>query len=573
MRDRPAALDRAGHLADLGDVAASRSALPGLVHQPDVDEEVDVVRDLAVGLVDGEHAALRHPRREPVHRRVRRVGVRRAQRSRTGLHRLEHRRRLAAADLAHDQPGQVLAQRLGHQVGDRELADARAGRQSRRDRPGPAARGCSPARAAGGSSARSRSPGCRTARSAGIELISARSSVVLPAPWSPEMTMDLRASTAASRNGATSSGIRPPVDQVRQGHVGQQVLPDHDAGPVGEPEADRVQPEALPEREGHGRVGVVERSGRLAVLTEEPDGVDQLLVAVGDRRHLLAATVAVLHDHRVPAVDLDVLHVGQLQQRLQPTVAEDGVLDGVRRRPAPGWATRARHLRGAASGRGRRPPGGSRTAPSAAGRRRPSARPVRRSWLSPSSVMAADACRRRIDHLAPSRPGPAALREPIRPDLARRRRRRSACCATRVGPDVVGGVGSTVVGAECGMSSSAGRPVGGFVDHDQLRTRSAVRCRRRTSMSAALCSDLASGELVESAAAGAGRRRGGRRGSGSCAIVAMHRQPERLADLPAAVGVVGADHDEAGSLCSGGRLGLIDQAPAGGRGRTSPSAG
>ena len=43
---------------------------------------------------------------------------------------------------------------------------------------------------------------------------------------------------------------------------------------------------------------------------------------------LLAAAVAVLDDHGVPAVDLDVLHVRQLQQRLQPAVAEDGVLDG-----------------------------------------------------------------------------------------------------------------------------------------------------------------------------------------------------------------------------------------------------
>jgi hypothetical protein len=39
-------LDGPGDLADLGDVAPAYAALPGLVDQPDVDQEVDVVGDL-----------------------------------------------------------------------------------------------------------------------------------------------------------------------------------------------------------------------------------------------------------------------------------------------------------------------------------------------------------------------------------------------------------------------------------------------------------------------------------------------------------------------------------------------
>lgn len=88
-----------------------------------------------------------------------------------------------------------------------------------------------------------------------------------------------------------------------------------------------MQPEALAQRERHGRMRVVERSRGRVVLTQEADRLDQLVVAVGDRRHLLASTVAVLHDDRAPPMDLDVLHVRQVQQRLQAAIAEDGVLD------------------------------------------------------------------------------------------------------------------------------------------------------------------------------------------------------------------------------------------------------
>ena len=114
--------------------------------------------------------------------------------------------------------------------------------------------------------------------------------------------------------------------QIGQRHVGEDVLADHHAGPVRQAEPDGVQTEAVAESEGHGRVRVVERPRGLVVLAQEADGLHQLVVAVGDRRHLLAPTVAVLDDDRVPAVDLDVLDVREIEQGLQPAVAEHRVL-------------------------------------------------------------------------------------------------------------------------------------------------------------------------------------------------------------------------------------------------------
>ena len=74
-------------------------------------------------------------------------------------------------------------------------------------------------------------------------------------------------------------------------------------------------------------MGVVERTRRLAVLAEETDRLDEFLVAVGDRRHLLPTSVPELDDNGVPAMDLDVLDVRHLEQGLQTAVAEHCILD------------------------------------------------------------------------------------------------------------------------------------------------------------------------------------------------------------------------------------------------------
>ena len=122
----------------------------------------------------------------------------------------------------------------------------------------------------------------------------------------------------------------PAVGELGKGDIGERVLANRDRRTITEPEPDRMQPEAVAKSEGHHRVGVVERPGRRDGLAEEADRVDEFRVGVGDRWPLLAPAVAVLHDHRVAAVDLDVLRLGNLEQRLEPAKTEDGILDRLR---------------------------------------------------------------------------------------------------------------------------------------------------------------------------------------------------------------------------------------------------
>src|SRR5215217_3884167 len=83
--DRPTVLDGTRDLTDLGDEPPPTSAFPGLVDELDVDQEVNVVRDLPVGLLDGQDTSLRDPGRQPINRRLRGVGMGRAQGSRARL--------------------------------------------------------------------------------------------------------------------------------------------------------------------------------------------------------------------------------------------------------------------------------------------------------------------------------------------------------------------------------------------------------------------------------------------------------------------------------------------------------
>ena len=60
------ALDRAGQLPHLGDVAVPDPAAPGVVAEGDVHDEVDVVGDLPQGVVDRHDLALGYPGGEAV---------------------------------------------------------------------------------------------------------------------------------------------------------------------------------------------------------------------------------------------------------------------------------------------------------------------------------------------------------------------------------------------------------------------------------------------------------------------------------------------------------------------------
>ena len=70
MGNRTSVLDGTGDLPDLRHVAPPGAALPGLVHQLHVDEEVDVVGDLAVRLLDRQHTTLCDSGRQAVHGRL-----------------------------------------------------------------------------------------------------------------------------------------------------------------------------------------------------------------------------------------------------------------------------------------------------------------------------------------------------------------------------------------------------------------------------------------------------------------------------------------------------------------------
>ena len=73
-------------------------------------------------------------------------------------------------------------------------------------------------------------------------------------------------------------------------------------------------------------MGVVEGAARARGLPQEADRLDEFLVGVRHRRERFSSAVAVLDDDAVPAVQLDVLGLGNLEQGLQAAVSEDRIL-------------------------------------------------------------------------------------------------------------------------------------------------------------------------------------------------------------------------------------------------------
>ena len=61
MSNRTTVLNRPSNLPDLRQVPATSAAPPRLVDQLHMDEEVDVVGDLAVSLLNRKHTTLRDP--------------------------------------------------------------------------------------------------------------------------------------------------------------------------------------------------------------------------------------------------------------------------------------------------------------------------------------------------------------------------------------------------------------------------------------------------------------------------------------------------------------------------------
>ena len=202
---------------DLGDAAAAVGVAVDL--HDHVDRAVDLVaqrleRDLQV--------AHRGERLEPVDRVVGRVGVDRDQRALVArVERLEHVERLAAADLADDDPVGAHAQRVAHQVADRDLAAALDVRRPRLER---TTCGCWSRSSALSSTVMIRSP-------AGTAAESALSSVVLPAPVPPEIT-----TLSLARTNARSSALDRRVERAHADELLEREQPreaaDRDRRPV-----------------------------------------------------------------------------------------------------------------------------------------------------------------------------------------------------------------------------------------------------------------------------------------------------------------------------------------------------
>ena len=177
----------------------------------------------------------------------------------------------------------------------------------------------------------------------GIWLASARSSVVFPAFVAPAIMMFFRAATAAARNEPTSGLIVPLPTRSARNTLPIRARRMEIAGR-------RATSMTADSREPSGRrrssCGLAVSNGRLdrpGVGGQHLDQLDQLVVALRDRLGHDLAAVGVAEEDPVAAVDVDVLDLLVLQQRLQPAHAEQRGVDrrgelllflGVGRRPA-----------------------------------------------------------------------------------------------------------------------------------------------------------------------------------------------------------------------------------------------
>ena len=188
------------HLGDRGHPARA------VVEPVELDDQVERRRDLLADRLDRQvEAGHQHHRLDAGERVAGRVGVHRRERAVVaGVHRLEHVERLGAADLADDDPVGPHAQRVAHQVADRDLALALDVRRARLQPDHVLLVSCS---SAASSIVTMRS-------SSGIAADSALRSVVLPEPVPPEIRMFSSASTQRSQELDRLGGQRSEPDEV-----------------------------------------------------------------------------------------------------------------------------------------------------------------------------------------------------------------------------------------------------------------------------------------------------------------------------------------------------------------------
>ncbi len=123
---------------------------------------------------------------------------------------------------------------------------------------------------------------------------------------------------------------RAVADEVGDEHLAHARAADGQGGAPGDVHDGR-QTRTVGEPEVELGVGRVEGAGgQTRVRAQHLDELDELLVGLGDGVALHLATVGVPDEHLVEAVDVDVLDLGVVQQRLEPADAEQGGVHGGR---------------------------------------------------------------------------------------------------------------------------------------------------------------------------------------------------------------------------------------------------
>ncbi len=145
-------------------------------------------------------------------------------------------------------------------------------------------------------------------------------------------------------------GHRRVTHQIIEVDAGQPGPPHRDARTGAHPHHGR-EPATVRQPKVELRIGRVERpAGQAGVRAEGLDQLDQLVVAVRDRLADDLTAIRVLDEDLVAAVDVDVLDIRIVQQRLQPADAEQRGMDTGgevlllfgRRRSRPGRELRPR---------------------------------------------------------------------------------------------------------------------------------------------------------------------------------------------------------------------------------------
>lgn len=120
------------------------------------------------------------------------------------------------------------------------------------------------------------------------------------------------------------------ADQVGDEHLAHAGPADGQRGPAGHVHDGR-QTRTVRQPQVELRVRGVEGPGRqTGVGAQHLDQLDELLVGLGDRLAAHLAPVGVADEHLVAAVDVDVLDLGVVEQRLEPPHPEQGRVHGGR---------------------------------------------------------------------------------------------------------------------------------------------------------------------------------------------------------------------------------------------------